>query len=272
MNEYILIVEDEAILYRRMKKLLKKEGFKTSDYTPSVAEALDRIQEKKPDLVLLDIQLKGTETGLDLGKKLHDEMGIPFIYVTDFDTDLFFSKGLATHHEHYLVKTKPSLNSKELIRVIHTVLARQKENKKFDNTAQKEPKLGISGLVNYLDEIKNLGRNSITRKPVLFTDIAFFSSDVHLLEKYHTEKRNNYIWFITQNDEILFLKKSLKDIYNGLPDYFVRVSDKYIISLHPNVFEGKVNNKTVLVKGEKITISDSYKKEFDKRYNAYFFS
>ncbi len=269
MNEYILIVEDEAVLYRRMKKILSKEGFKIGDYTPSVEEALRQIDEHRPDLVLLDIKLQGDLTGIDLGKMLYNDYRIPFIYVTDFDNDIFFAKALETHHEQYLVKTKPRLNATELKRAIYTAL-----QKKQDNQTQtgKAGKFGIEALVNYLDTLKNSGHKDITRKNILFEDIAFFTRDEKFLKEYNTGFRKNYIWLITRDHKIFFLKTSLKKIIENLPDNFVRVNDHYIINLKPPFFEGRINNKTIRVWSEIINIGDSYKNAFNRKLKTYFLS
>ena len=151
---YILVVEDEALIYRRLKKMLVKENYQVADYTPSVLDAVAEINKKRPDIVLLDIQLQGEQTGLDLGKLLYEEYQIPFIYVTSFDDNETFFKAINTHQAHYFVKTKPRLNSKELLRVIQTALF----NNKPENTVPIH-KENIIGYVDYIQETKNLGNS-----------------------------------------------------------------------------------------------------------------
>ncbi len=270
MKEYILIVEDEAVLYRRMKKILSKESFEIGPYTPSAEEALERIEQRKPDLVLLDINLQGKLSGIDLGKILYEKYQIPFIYVTDYDNDMFFAKALETHHEQYLVKTKPRLNATELIRAIYTALKRREDKKPGKNDTEKTQKLGITALVNYLDDLKNYAQNEVTRKTILFEDIAFFTTDIKYLVANNRDFRKNYIWFLTKDKEIYYLKKSLKSILDELPDYFVRVNDAYIINLKPPVFEGKVNDKTLSVIGEHIKLSNSYKDDFKEKFRRFY--
>ena len=274
MNEYILIVEDEAVLYRRMKKILSKEAFKVSDYTPSVAEALEKIKAKRPDLVLLDIKLQGDLTGIDLGIMLYETYRIPFIYVTDYDNDMFFAKALETHHEHYLVKTKPRINANELKRVIYTALKRHQDKSNQETTkapSKKQTKLGISALVDYLEAIKKYHNDDVTRKTVLFEDIAFFTSDIKHLMAVNNEFRKNYIWFITKDKNIYYLKKSLKDLCLDLPDNFLRVSDSYIVNLSPTTYKGRINNKKISVCDEVITIGQSYKEKFEQKIKALYY-
>lgn len=267
LNEYILIVEDEAVLYHRMKKILTKESFEVSNYIPSVEEALQSINERRPDLVLLDIKLQGDLTGIDLGKILYNDYQIPFIYVTDFDNDMLFAKALETRHEHYLVKTKPRINANELKRAIYTALQKNNKDKQKNN---QNKKLGIQVLVNYLDILKNLRSNDITRKNISFEDIAFFTGDVKFLKEYNTEFRKNYIWLLTKEHKLYYLKISLKKLCENLPKNFVRVNDHYIINLKPPYFEGRINKKKIRVYGEDINIGDSYRNDFNNKYESFY--
>ncbi len=76
---HILIVEDKAILYKRLSMALKQENYSVDGFTPSVSKALERIQAKMPDVALLDIDLEGEKSGIDLGKILAFDYKIPFI-------------------------------------------------------------------------------------------------------------------------------------------------------------------------------------------------
>jgi len=254
----ILIVEDEAIIYNRMRKVLQKEHYAVDEYTPSYDEAIVRIQQKRPDIVLLDINLQGAKTGLDLGKILSEKYHIPFIYVTEFDDNETFYKGLQTRHEQFIVKTKPRLNPTEIIRAIQTVL-----NKRKDIDYEKK---GIIGLVDYLEEIKKFSKGAITRVPVPYEEIAFFTNKPFINDNDEEEKlRANYIWFLTKKKDYFFLKKSLKEVYETLPHYFVRVNENYLINILPEILQGRINGTRVSVLGHEINLTGSYMTEFQKR-------
>lgn len=261
-KEHILIVEDEALLYKRMRKVLEKEHYSVDEYSPSVADAIACINRQRPDLVLLDIDLQGDQTGLDLGKKLHEIYSIPFIYVTDFNDDQTFYQGLNTHHEHFLVKTKPSLDPKELVRAIQTVLLRNKSIKNI-------PKEGIIGLVGYLDDVKKYGNGGVTKVPVKYEDVAYFTVKPFINENEEEEKlRANYLWFLTKSKEYYFLKKSLKEVLEELPYYFVRINESYIVNISSNMLEGRINGSKLSIMKQELIIKDTYKKEFTKRINS----
>ena len=77
----ILIVEDESLVAHHLKLILTGAGYRVCGISESVSEALSTIEIQKPDLVLLDIHLKGTLNGIDLARKL-TEFNIAFVYLT----------------------------------------------------------------------------------------------------------------------------------------------------------------------------------------------
>ena len=77
----IVIVEDHFIEAYDLQLILEKAGYLVSGIAHSVEQAIEMIAKEKPDLVCLDIFLKGNETGIDLAKKLQ-EKHIGFIYIS----------------------------------------------------------------------------------------------------------------------------------------------------------------------------------------------
>lgn len=260
MKAHILIVEDEAALYEGLRRALVKQRFTVDDYTKSYEEAIERIQKNTPDIVLLDINLQGKKDGLDLGKVLQNKYKIPFIYVTDFDDNMTFLKGLQTNHQNFIVKTKPTLNITEITRAIHTVLHKK------DTLPELNTKNGVLGLVGYLEDIKEFGIGGVTRVPVSYTDIPFFTIKPFVNENEKEEKlRDNYLWFLTSKNEYYFLKTSLKKLSNILPLNFIRINESYIININPVFFNGRINGSKVVIKGQEFIVNSTYKKTFEKR-------
>ncbi|HTE25830.1 sigma 54-interacting transcriptional regulator [Flavitalea sp.] len=84
----ILIVEDEFAVANDLRSILQKAGYRVSGIAFNVVKALESIEQELPDLVLLDIHLNGSETGIDLARKL-GEVNIPFVFVSaNTDTSL----------------------------------------------------------------------------------------------------------------------------------------------------------------------------------------
>jgi two-component system, response regulator PdtaR len=77
----VLIVEDEALSVLYFTDILEQAGHEVTGSAASVEEALIRVSERRPDLVLLDYRLHGPVTGATLGSML-TSMDIPVIYIT----------------------------------------------------------------------------------------------------------------------------------------------------------------------------------------------
>ena len=81
MVEKILIVEDELIIANHLAVILKDVGHTICGIARSVPRALEIIEIEKPQIVLLDIFLKGNLTGIDLANILN-EKNIAFVYLS----------------------------------------------------------------------------------------------------------------------------------------------------------------------------------------------
>ena len=77
----ILIVEDEFMVAEDIRRNLEDRGYSVLAVVSSGEKAIQIAEETRPDLVLMDLTLKGTMTGLEAAEKIH-ELGIPVIYET----------------------------------------------------------------------------------------------------------------------------------------------------------------------------------------------
>ena len=81
-NIKILVVEDENIVALDIVKRLSDLGFTVLPVISSGEEAVEKAYEYKPDLILMDILLKGKINGLDAAKKIMRTLKIPIVYLT----------------------------------------------------------------------------------------------------------------------------------------------------------------------------------------------
>ncbi len=223
---HILVVEDDIFFYNNVAENLKESGFSVSEYVPSVAKALAAIKKKKPDLAILDIDLNSELTGFDMGKILKDK-NIPFIFLTGYTDDLTFFEGLKLGHEHFITKDELIIDFNQLTRNIYTVLSN-----KTTKSQTIDQSIGISCLKNFLKETKESGTNDSIEVLVKFENIILFTTD-HINLK---PVKNNYILVLTKDQNHYYLKNSLSEILKVLPEYFVRVNQKYIINLKTDYF------------------------------------
>ncbi|AIZ42338.1 sigma 54-interacting response regulator [Cellulophaga baltica] len=103
MNLEILIVEDEFIVANDLSKTLQKKGYLVTGTAPSVEMAMISIEKKRPNIVLLDIRLRGKLSGIDLAKKLQ-KIGIPFIYLSANSNKTILDEAKKTKPYGFLVK------------------------------------------------------------------------------------------------------------------------------------------------------------------------
>ncbi|NWF90226.1 MAG: response regulator [Ignavibacteriaceae bacterium] len=83
----ILIVEDENIVAMDIRKMLLESGYEITSIVNSGEEAIQVVREQKPDLILMDIVLKGKMTGIDASRIITQYFDVPIIYLTALSSD-----------------------------------------------------------------------------------------------------------------------------------------------------------------------------------------
>lgn len=84
MSHSILVVEDEGIVAKDIAHRLRSLGYAVTGLVPSAAKAFDAISLVKPDLVLMDIHLKGDMDGIAAASIIREQHDIPVIFLTAF--------------------------------------------------------------------------------------------------------------------------------------------------------------------------------------------
>ena len=115
----VLIVEDETITAMGIRKDLEKNGNITTNIVSNAVDAVIAADKDKPDLILMDIMLKGKLSGIDAAGIITGRYKIPIIYITAYQDDETY----LTAHQTNPVKIigKPYSKS-ELLDVVNQVL------------------------------------------------------------------------------------------------------------------------------------------------------
>ena len=100
----ILVVEDEAIIARDLQRSLGRLGYAVPATARSGAEALGLLEESTPDLILMDIGLKGAMDGIELAQAVRERWHIPVIFLTSYSDEQTVDRAKATGPYGYLVK------------------------------------------------------------------------------------------------------------------------------------------------------------------------
>ncbi len=94
----ILIVEDEAVIAYGLRNALTKLEYTVVGLVAAGEDALPKVEETCPDLVLMDIKLTGKMTGLEAAAQIQAQFDIPVIYLTCYPEWAVLPEAETTEH------------------------------------------------------------------------------------------------------------------------------------------------------------------------------
>ncbi len=103
-GETILVVEDEGIIAMHLQHMLTGFGFKVPVTVETGPDALLVVEQSRPDLVLMDIQLRGEMDGIETARQIREQYDMPVIYMTAYSEDACLLEARQTEPYGYLVK------------------------------------------------------------------------------------------------------------------------------------------------------------------------
>jgi len=130
----ILIVEDEAIVAEDIKNSLEIKGYTVPATASSGKDAINKVKEFNPDIVLMDIVIKGEMDGIETAKQIRSLFDIPIVYLTAFSDEKTIERVKLTEPFGYLIKP---FNKRELTVAVEIALFKHrmedelKTSKKF---------------------------------------------------------------------------------------------------------------------------------------------
>ncbi len=127
-NSQILVVEDERIVASDIEKRLKRLGYRVLATVASGEEAIEKAHDTEPDLVLMDIVLKGGMDGISAADKIHALFNIPVIYLTAYADPDTLARVKKSEPYGYLIKP---FEERELIAAIEIALERHRNVSKL---------------------------------------------------------------------------------------------------------------------------------------------
>ncbi|RRB07648.1 LytR/AlgR family response regulator transcription factor [Larkinella rosea] len=204
----LLIVEDEMIIAADIALQLSKLGYEVSGIVPRGEEAIRHIETNRPDLILLDISLKGSLDGIETAHAIRQQWNIPIIYVTANTDEATFARAKKTRPYAYI--SKP-IRAIELQRAIELTISRLAD----EPPASADPAPDAPFVLN--DRIFVRHREKIVK--IFIADILYVEAD------------RNYCHLYTADKEYL-LTTTLKVMEDKLPvNFFVRVHRSYLANL-----------------------------------------
>ncbi|HCQ30497.1 MAG TPA: DNA-binding response regulator [Flavobacteriales bacterium] len=247
MKANIQVVEDEAIVSKDIQQSLKKLGYNVVGSAATGEKAIEIARELKPDLVLMDIMLKGEMSGIDAADIIKEELNIPIIFLKCYADENTLAKAKVTEPFGYIIKPFKEIDLKTSIEMALYKHAKQTEILKERDY--------LYSLVENKENNNEIFVKSNSRLVKINTkDILFI------------EALKDYV-VINLSDTRYTVHSTMKDMLDKLPQKeFIRVHRSFIVRLDKII---AIETPNIVVEGNKkiIPIGGSYKEELYNRIN-----
>ena len=100
----ILIAEDEFIIAMDIKKILENLGYEVTSFVSKGVDVITKAETEKPDLILMDIMLSGSISGIEAAEVIKSKFSIPIVYLTALTDEETLQKAKVTEPGAYLLK------------------------------------------------------------------------------------------------------------------------------------------------------------------------
>ena len=244
----ILIVEDESIVAKDIQHSLKKLGYNVVDVVSTGENAITAATEKKPDLVLMDIMLKGAMSGIEAAHVIKEKLNIPVIFLTAYADESTFNKAKITEPYGYIIKPFKEVD-------LHTSIEMAIYKHEKVSEVQKE-----RDFLYYSVENKDASRDSIFIRAnsrltkVKNTDIVFI------------EALKDYVIVNTTSTKYT-IHSTMKDILAKLPaSEFIRVHRSFIVRLE-RIAAIEYPNLILVIDKKILPIGGSYRDDLLNKIN-----
>ena len=240
----ILIVEDQPISSSNLYSSLKKKGYNIIGTHTTGKMAIEQAGLESPDVVLIDIKLKGSMNGIETANRIRLNYSIPIIFCTSCIDDVTFSKAKKTNPYGYLTKPVKDIDLHSMIEV-----AVYKHNKQQE-------------------EIKDL-LVSVIKKQKKVNDFIFVKHTGKLV-KLHIDK---IVYIEALKDYVVIHTHDIKyTIHSTMKDIEVKIGNENLLRVHRSYILNINKIKTIeypnitLEQVEKqIPVGGSYKSDLNKR-------
>jgi two-component system cell cycle sensor histidine kinase/response regulator CckA len=104
MNTSIMVVEDEILIANDIRRILTGFGYDVLPLAATGSDALRTAEARTPDLVLMDIKLKGAVDGIETAARLQEKHGTPIVYMTSHSDETTLARAKQTNPFGYIIK------------------------------------------------------------------------------------------------------------------------------------------------------------------------
>ena len=226
----ILVVEDEMVIAMNLMLILENLGYEVLGPASNYEEAIEHLENEAPDLVILDVNLNGIKSGIDVANFINENCVIPFIYLTSNSDSVTVNSAKETKPDSYLIKP---FNEESLYSTIEIALF---------NFQDRKDKEANSANVAFKDSVFVKNKNMFLK--VKFDDILFIKTDHVYLELY------------TVTNEKHLIRCGLTAFGEKLPDNFYRTHRSYMVNLN---YLDAINSVNVIIHKHPVPIGKTYR-------------
>lgn len=271
MSFRILIVEDHFIEANDLRIVLERAGHIVCGIANSVTKAFTMLEDENPEIVLVDIFLKGTLTGIDLAKRLSKE-NIPFIYLSANSNQSTLEEAKATQPYGFLVKP---FREPDILVALDIAIYRHQHNKELMER-------NSLWLGNLLSDILSKDESRDNRLILIAKALQQFIHYDHVLisTSFKSDSNDSFFGFQRMNYAdyaTISGLKALKDEYfaNKTENCFFKSREIAIIdgeAFSRSCTQNKINNKFSHVYGSKSCLWAPLNADNSQRMFLLFFS
>ena len=244
----VLVVEDESIVSKDIQHSLKKLGYQVVGAASTGEQAVALARQHMPDIILMDIMLKGEMNGIEAADSIRKETNIPVIFLTAYADESTLAKAKVTQPHGYIIKPFKEID-------IHTSIEMALYKHKKEAEVLKER-----------DLLFNLVESQGATKDLLFVKSNSRLVKLKMSDIYYVEALKDYVVINTLNTRYT-IHSTMKDIEAKLPESeFLRVHRSFIVRIDKIV---AIEQPNLILENDKkvIPIGGSYKDELAKRLN-----
>jgi len=248
----ILIVEDESIIARDIKRELEKIENVLITVSDKIEESIQIIDRIIPDLILLDIKLYDDDhAGLQIARYLNEKYKIPFIFLSGYSTENYLIKAKKEMPVTFI--TKP-IDNKQLHAAVVMAIT--------ENQASKFRDIELQGRI--IEGVTETAINNevINRCPLSIERIN--PDNIEIIKTFNHVKRNTVLIKFSSG-RYLIAGYTISSIMKILPSNFIKVHSSFIVN--KNYIQGIIGKNSVRVGTETISFGSQFKKE--KRFNFF---
>jgi DNA-binding LytR/AlgR family response regulator len=235
----IFLIEDEWIHAEDIRITVQELNYEFLGYSNEGIDAMDKIKNLQPDIVLIDLNLNGSFSGILIAKNIKETFGLPFIFVTSYIDDEVIKNCYAVNPLAYLHKPINKYDLKAALLKIDTLSFTENDSEVIVEEAAQNLMVRVGNQL----------------KPLQTQDIVMIGTDA-----------KNYVNIFTKQKVKFAIKSSLVGLEKILIDKnFIRVHKEYIINLH---FVSSFNelDQTIILDSLQAPLGKMYKSNFLASY------